>query len=439
MTPSRSQIELWKSSDLTVTASNLDGICRSIVDVAGTMRNDVRGMAPEWTGIAFDAAAHRADDEYDEVRRLAGTVQAIVDAYDGSARELESMLEFLRAVVAEAEELFIVGEDWALTPRPAADDELRARQDELADYFAERIRNAVEGIRAIDGSLAAALEALAGELSSNSPQGVPPELRESAVSTPGRLTAASIAFDTMFGRRPATAVDWRTAMALDTTSYLDKNQGVRAEVVVGRIEPVPGQGIVRMGLFIPAGEVVNFIHNDLGDDRDEDPTFDPERTRVSLYVDYENGVVIARQNPSVGVTGEVEVGAPAVNVQQLSDGSVRLVYEATNALPPLDSEALTTFHSVKGDIVLAPGPERVGVAAQIGNYPSLEIYQDSVSGSTQQIYIDPADSGSKWGPLGNLPFDHTLGDYSSATERFDGVQPMALQEVNLAWAHGGRS
>ena len=105
----------------------------------------------------------------------------------------------------------------------------------------------------------------------------------------------------------------------------------------------------------------------------------------------------------------------------------------------LDSEALTTFHSVKGDIVLAPGPERVGVAAQIGNYPSLEIYQDSVSGSTQQIYIDPADSGSKWGPLGNLPFDHTLGDYSSATERFDGVQPMALQEVNLAWAHGGGS
>ncbi len=71
-------------------------------------------------------------------------------------------------------------------------------------------------------------------------------------------------------------------------------------MVVGRIEPVPGQGIVRMGLYIPAGEVVNFPHNDLGDDRGEDQTFDPERTRVSLYVDYENGLVIARQNPLSG-------------------------------------------------------------------------------------------------------------------------------------------
>lgn len=134
------------------------------------------------------------------------------------------MLGFLRAVVTEAEELFVVGEDWALTRKPAVDDELRARQDELADYFAERIRNAVAGIRAIDGNLAAALEALGGELSSNSPQGVPPELREAAVSTPGRLTAASVAFEAMFGRRPVGVVDWRTAMALDTTSYLDKNQ-----------------------------------------------------------------------------------------------------------------------------------------------------------------------------------------------------------------------
>ncbi|MEZ5150209.1 hypothetical protein [Rhodococcus zopfii] len=439
MTPSRSAIELWTSSDLTVMASNLDGIRRSFVDLAETMRSDVHAMAPEWSGIAFDAAAHRADVECDEVRRIAGTMQAIVDTYDGGARELDSMLGFLRAVVTEAEELFVVGEDWALTRKPAVDDELRARQDELADYFAERIRNAVAGIRAIDGNLAAALEALGGELSSNSPQGVPPELREAAVSTPGRLTAASVAFEAMFGRRPVGVVDWRTAMALDTTSYLDKNQGVRAEVVVGRIEPVPGQGLVRMGLYIPAGEVVNFIHNDLGDDRDEDSAFDPERTRASMYVDYENGVVIARQNPSVGVTGEVAVGAPAVSVQQLPDGSVRLVYEARNALPPLGLETLTTFHTVNGDIVLAPGPEGVGVAAQIGDYPSLEIYQDSGSGGTRQIYIDPADSGSKWGPAGNLPFDHTLGDYRSATKRFDAVPSMALQESNFPSARGGGS
>jgi len=124
------------------------------------------------------------------------------------------------------------------------------------------------------------------------------------------------------------------------------------------------------------------------------------------------------------------------------DGARRSIVDPVETMRsdvPLDSEALTTFHTVNGDIVLAPGPEGVGVAAQIGNYPSLEIFQDSASGSTQQIYVDPADSGSKWGPLGNLPFDHTVGDYSSATERFDDVQSMALREVNFTWAHGGGS
>ena len=87
VTSTRSQIELWKSSDPTVTATCLDGMRRSIVDLVEAMRNDVRAMAPEWSGIAFDAAAHRADDEYDEIRRLAGTMQAIVDTYDGGARE----------------------------------------------------------------------------------------------------------------------------------------------------------------------------------------------------------------------------------------------------------------------------------------------------------------------------------------------------------------
>lgn len=225
MTPMRSQVELWRPSDLTVTASNLDGFRRSIVDVVETMRNDVDGMAPDWSGIAFDAAARRADDEYDEVRRLGRTIQAIVDAYNEGARELESVLGgFLRRVVVETEELFVVTEEWALTRKPAEEGGLRDRQDELADYFAERIRNAVAGVRMFDEKLAAALEAFGVELSLNSPQGVPSDLRDAIASTPGRLTAASVAFEAMFGRRPAGAVDWRTAVALDPTSYLDKNQ-----------------------------------------------------------------------------------------------------------------------------------------------------------------------------------------------------------------------
>lgn len=424
-----------------MTASTVDGIRRTILDLTESMCNSVHAMTPEWSGTAFDAAARRAGDEYDETRRLTGTLQEVVDIYSGGAGELESMLSFLRAAVTEAEELFVVGDDWVLTRIPGVDEERRARQDELADYLNERIQDAVAGIRAIDRNLAAALESLGGELSAYGPKGVPSELQQAGVATPGRLTAAAVAFESMFGRRPADVVDWRTAMALDTTSYLDKNRGVRAEVVVCRIDPVPGQGLVRMGLYIPTSAVVNFPHNDLGDDRGEDLAFDPERTRVSLYVDYENGVVIARQNPSVGVTGEVAVGVPEVTVQQLSDGSVRLTYDAVNALPPFGIEEIpeSTGHSVNGDIILSPGAAGIGVAARIGDYPSLEIYQDSGSGDTQQIYLDPADSGSKWGPAGNLPFDHVVGDHLDAAQRFDAVSPVALRDVNSPYGRGGGS
>lgn len=123
------------------------------------------------------------------------------------------------------------------------------------------------------------------------------------------------------------------------------------------------------------------------------------------------------------------VGVPEVNVQQLSDGSVRLQYEAENALPPpLDSETLATFYTVNGDIVLSPGPDGVGVAAQIGgDYPSLEIYQDSESGGTQQIYIDPADSGSKWGQWAT---------YRSITSSVITLRPHSVSMLCRPWRSG---
>lgn len=41
---------------------------------------------------------------------------------------------------------------------------------------------------------------------------------------------------------------------------------------------------------------------DLGNNRTADPNFDPEHTKVTTYVDYENGIVVMRQNPSARTT-----------------------------------------------------------------------------------------------------------------------------------------
>ena len=77
--------------------------------------------------------------------------------------------------------------------------------------------------------------------------------------------------------------------------------------MVGRFEPVPGQGVVRMNLFIPSATVVDpafrdgWIHANanLGDNRRFDASATPEQSRVALLVDYENGLVLARQFSSI--------------------------------------------------------------------------------------------------------------------------------------------
>ena len=63
------------------------------------------------------------------------------------------------------------------------------------------------------------------------------------------------AFRRTFGRDPVSDSEWATAAALDPHSYNPKNNGVEANIVVARIKPVPGQGVVRTNLFIPSKDV----------------------------------------------------------------------------------------------------------------------------------------------------------------------------------------
>lgn len=157
---------------------------------------------------------------------------------------------------------------------------------------------------------------------------------------------------------PVSPTDWKTAEALNPYSYDPKYQGTPPSIKVARIEPVPGQGLVRAAAYIPTDEVINFPENDLGDNRAEDPNFDPEHARVVTYVDYENGLIITRQNPSVTTSGEVRVGEPEVHAQQLPDGSVLIQYDAANPFAPPGSGI--TGHTVNGELVVAPSSGNPG-------------------------------------------------------------------------------
>jgi len=238
------------------------------------------------------------------------------------------------------------------------------------------------------------------------------------------------AFRKVFGRDPVSASDWTTAAALDAHTYDPKFQGVDSEVRVARIAPVPGQGVVRASQWIPQRDVKSGLFaRDFGNERGPDSRFDPEDTKVTTYIDYDNGIVVMRQNPSVelndsGGPGQVKVGVPQGSVAQAPDGSVRIKYDAGNPLVPgftTDVRGPLGNHrlSVNGDLVFTPGPGGVHVDGTRTDYPSLEVYQDLPGGSTRTVLIDPAQSGSSTGPALNLPFHHDIGIGGKAFAPFD--------------------
>lgn len=244
------------------------------------------------------------------------------------------------------------------------------------------------------------------------------------------------AFAGVFGRAPSSATDWATAAALDTHTYDPDFQGTDSQVQIARIRPVPGQGVVRIGQWIAQRDVTSFPppRRDLGNNRGTDVHFDPEATKVATYIDYENGIVVLRQNPSVeqhadGSAGQVRIGAPHGSVTQAGDGSVRIRYDAGNPFAPqfsTDPRGPLGTHrfSVNGDLVVSPGANGVRIDGTRTDYPSLEAYQDLPGGPTRTVLIDPAHSGRSLGPVLNLPRHHDLGIGGRAFAPFDRAGPV---------------
>lgn len=229
------------------------------------------------------------------------------------------------------------------------------------------------------------------------------------------------AFKQVFGREPVSAADWETATALDPHSYDPQFRGIGPQIEVVKIRPLPGQGVMRVAQWIEQRDVTSFPFwkRDLGNDRGPNAHFDLEDTKVATYIDYENGLVVLRQNPSVeenstGGPGAVKIGTPKGSVAQLPDGSVRIKYDAGNPFAPgitADPNGPFAGHTitVNGDLVFTPGPQGVQVNGTRTDYPSMEVYQDLADGSTRTVMIDPAQSGRSWGPVFNLPGHHDIG------------------------------
>lgn len=339
-----------------------------------------------------------------QISALEGLLQGLDDQI-GEAVELEKdprLTESERQLL----NLYINGlEKHAIDDTKSSVDNL----NQVRDQYSRQLKLSLANLRKQDG-YDPPIQALYGDL----PEAPPHDAEE-------RRRNQIEAFKQVFGREPTSAADWETAAALDPQTYDPNFKGAKSEVRVVKIRPVPGQGVVRVSQWIEQRDVTSFPpwKRDLGNNRGPNPNFDPEDTKVTTYIDYENGIVVLRQNPSVeetstGGPGQVKVGMPKGSVTQLPDGSVRIKYDAGNPFAPgITSDPNGPFAdhtvTVNGDLVFTPGQGGVQINGTRTDYPSLEVYQDLPNGATHTVLIDPAQSGRSWGPAFNLPGHHDVG------------------------------
>lgn len=418
------QVLNWDVSGLQKVADNAAAIAEAVIAASNTMYRTIHDDLI-WQGEARRSAEDRAGREQTQMRAIATAYDDLSAACAGAGRDMAYPIGEIRTIFQQ----------YVVSPVSVSDD---WTVHGVSDWNSEagiqllRLIGLVSTLDDYDAQWGAKIAEANSELQNMAPATV---LSTATTETqrykssdsradPDRMRTSAAAFEQSFGRLPKTPTDWMTAEALNPKSYDPKYQGVGPEIRVVRIDPVHGQGIVRASQFIEQRDVSNpGVTNpgarDRGDNRSTDPNFDPEHARVATYIDYENGIVVMRQNPSVeqnadGTPGPVKVAAPEGKVWQTNDGSVRIQYDAANPLAPeaakkppgpLADHAAT----VNGDLVFKPGRDGIEVHGTRTDYPSLEVYQDRPDGSSRTVASDPAVSGRSWGPAANLPFHHEIG------------------------------
>lgn len=425
MTITIADIDRWNPADI----ERVFNVCEVTASHCGDTSDGLAnlGVFGSWAGDTAEAAARSIGKTKVDLDLHATEVMAIAYAAKTAVGEVEEVKATLRAVRADSDRLgFEIDSATGKVFDPDPPTMQGWPQEDKAAYYdaqralQARVNNLLHAADRADDDLAVAIQGALGELPVTDVRDTPNAIGESSVN---RHQNQSSAFQEVYGRVPRTENEWRMAEALDTETYDPKNEGADATVLVGTIEPRPGHGIVRTNLYIPGEEAQNItvnpgdildgraFPNNYGDNRGPDPNASAEQSRVSIYVDYENGVVVARQNPTVVTSGPnpPKSDEPEVHVAQAPDGSVRVHYFGTDTYQPEMGKKLGI--GVEGDITMKPnGNGSVDVGGKVGSFPSAEVYQYNGDGTTRTLANHEA-TKSEWGPLANLPQgpNHQIG------------------------------
>ncbi len=412
-TPSRRQLDDYDPQPLLTIAGGLRD-CGTKIE--GLFERYVTVVTDnEWRGKAAEAAHDRAVSD----RKKAF---ALVDALEGAAGRLEqgywdihAPLNSARSLIASAErDGFVVpggftgmfvAKPVSVTHPPGTVPTLE--REGARGVWERRIVEAADAVAAADTRIQQELSGIRAALNTEF-AGVAP-----IQSTDDQKRANQIAaFRAVYHRDPVSENDWRMAEALDPHTYDPKYQGVNANIVAVRFDPVTGAGLYRQNMYIPVDQVNNIalnindwlegrlVYPMRGDNRGPSADASAEASRVSLYVDMENGILIARQNPTVSVDGR-QAGAdvPDVRVAQGSDGSLKVHYSAVDPFAPEIAKPVAT---VNGDMTITRHGGDVVAGGQVTQYPSTEAYQYRSDGSTTQL-VDRRASTDEWAAATDLP------------------------------------
>ncbi|WP_457149596.1 hypothetical protein [Mycobacteroides abscessus] len=403
---------------MTLTPADLKKVdVQTIRDVATALEKqsaslkDIKNSFPNlphvdaWTGVAADAA----NNELGQFGRLIGVHSEGRAAAAAKMREAADEFEAAKAKLAkienEAQGKFSIDyTNGAVKPLSTKDKNAAQQAAELE----AAIHRVVEEGNAADAALTHAVNLADGD---EQPDSLPLTMT-GILGELDRIRSPrenqEMAFRKVFERAPTTPADWQTAAMLDAHNYDPKYKGVMSEVTAAKIDPQPGKGVVQVNAFIPGKQVWNFGH-DKGDNRGFNANALPEQARGNLLIDYENGLVVARDNPSVSVeSGNVAVHKPDVSVVQGPGGAVNIKWDMADGFVPGGADmGKLTAHSVAGEMVVKPndsGGYQIG--GHMSDFPAYEVY-----GNGQAIYqYMPSMGYDERGPLVQLMGDHQFGN-----------------------------
>ncbi|MGB5112917.1 MAG: hypothetical protein WBO08_15420 [Mycobacterium sp.] len=408
-----------------------------------------------WQGQAADAAgesmlgvAAQHDTHADDLKNAAEAM----DRCETDAASVANKVRDLLRYAAERPAVQINEDTNTVTPPDTSylDKDAAQQVTQKVTAVQERMTKVLAEGAAVDGELGQAIAKATGvPAASGTPKTLQDlllpgiSLAQAPPPTDQRSNQAA-AFREVYGHDPVTANDWQMAAGLDPHSYDPKYLGKPPEIVAGRFTPQPGKGVVRSNMFIPADQVQNTFKDgtdilngrlapmNYGDHRGPSAEASAEASRVSLFVDYDHGVVVARQNPTVNVDGQrggAMADVPSIHVVQAPDGRLTIDYNANDAyeFPPAAAAGMT----VNGRVTLEPHADgTVGIGGNTTIYPSMETYQYRDGVPPAQLQWNPANSGSEWGPGTSLMRHHWVGDATIPAVRPD--MPGWLWEVENA-------